>query len=119
MIYSKDIWRRCSMAICRYRTRLSVCQDSFDVLYLKSSIGIYVSASHLLSAGIQGGAKVRITLLSDKKTSPSLKNIKIAQYIHLSEILQQDPPSSNSGKRPDWLTLLVREVLGMDSVIVS
>lgn len=77
-----------------------------------------MSASHLLTVGIQGGAKVRITHLIDKKTSPCLKNIKIAQYIHLSEILHQEPPSSNSGKRPDWLTLLVREVLGMDPVIV-
>lgn len=86
---------------------------------MKSTLGIYVSASHLLTAGIKGGAKIRITHLSDKKTSPTLKIIKNAQYIHLSETLNQDPPTSNSGKRPDWLTLLVREVLGMNPVIVS
>lgn len=78
-----------------------------------------MSASHLLTIGIQGGAKVRITHLIDKKTSPSLKIIKNAQYIRLSEALNQDPPTSNSGKRPDWLNLLVREVLGMDPIIVS
>lgn len=86
-----------------------------------------MSSSLLLTAGLSEGSKTRVSPLSAAK--PPLRDAKQAQSINLKEIPEKETETSKNssvkstdflkGKRRDWLTLLVREALGLSSIILS
>lgn len=88
--------------------------------------------SLLLTAHLTPGAKAQLFPLASgrpPKHIPSLKNARAAHTIRMREVLPEPSPtltdprskahssaqaqSAATAKRRDWLTLLVRETLGM------
>jgi AAA family ATPase len=100
--------------------------QSLNLLVLAA---IQVSRSALLTARLADDAKANIVVLSEGGSSksslglPRLKEIKEARTILLKEVSGSAPPLSvppnahESGKRRDWLALLLRESLGTSYVI--
>ena len=78
------------------------------------SLAAYLSISQVLSADLCAGSKVSITPINDKKSAPglpSLKNLKNAAHVRLASTDTQEDSNTRSGEKPDWVSLLAREVL--------
>ena len=98
---------------------------SLIAVWSSPSTAILVSVAHKLTAALTEGDKAQIFPLNPSKTSPDLPSLRQAQEaraIHLKEVFVKDGPSrptvsgaptSEKGKRRDWLPLLIREALGM------
>ncbi|TDL19216.1 AAA family ATPase [Rickenella mellea] len=75
---------------------------------------IYASSSHIISANVQEGDKVRLFPLSMTKLPPGLPS---PQHIRSAGIIEVRGDDSRDGRtsinllRPDWLPLLLRETL--------
>ena len=82
-----------------------------------------MSAPLLLTARLREGAKVDIHPLAQSKASrgyPALSQVQEARTVRLCESTVNASTQSSraeKGKRRDWLPLLLREALGIPSVI--
>ncbi|KAH8116823.1 AAA family ATPase [Phellopilus nigrolimitatus] len=75
---------------------------------------VCVSTSHMLSANIQNQAKVKVIPLTEGKSYsglPSLKGLREARSVSISEATEGFSETIKDAKKPDWLTLYIREVL--------
>ncbi|KAL5489785.1 AFG2 [Sanghuangporus weigelae] len=77
---------------------------------------VYLSESHILSARLQDNSKARVVPLTNRKSSPglpSLEGMQNARSITLTENTGEKlrPVGRKEDKKPDWLTLYIRELL--------
>lgn len=82
-------------------------------------VDVFLSSSHLLTAGILEGSHVQILPLARGKLAsglPALDSIQRAHSVQLREIAETlsapTKSASDKGKHKDWLSLLLRETLG-------
>ncbi|KAI5119492.1 hypothetical protein M0805_009516 [Coniferiporia weirii] len=75
---------------------------------------VYLSASQMLSANLLEQTQVQITPLTDKTRNtglPSLRDVREARSIAVRETSEPSSEALEDTKKPDWLTLYIREVL--------
>ncbi|KAL5532604.1 SPATA5 [Sanghuangporus sanghuang] len=77
---------------------------------------VYLSESHILSARLQDNSRARVVPLANRKSSPglpSLEGMQNARSITLTENTGEklQPAGRKEDKKPDWLTLYIRELL--------
>ncbi|OCB85958.1 AAA family ATPase [Sanghuangporus baumii] len=79
---------------------------------------VYLSESHILSARLQDNSRARVVPLANRKSSPglpSLEGMQNARSITLTETENTreklQPAGRKEDKKPDWLTLYIRELL--------
>ncbi|KAL5529736.1 hypothetical protein ACEPAG_5721 [Sanghuangporus baumii] len=77
---------------------------------------VYLSESHFLSARLQDNSRARVVPLTNRKSSPglpSLEGMQNARSITLTEHTGEKlrPAGRKEDKKPDWLTLYIRELL--------
>lgn len=123
MMYHKTVSSACTRSDCGANV-LAAHKLSYHIAV------VLVSSSLLLTANLREGEKIEVTPLNGSKLSPhlpSLRKAQTARRVRLAEMDIHSKPQAGSSSskqagrgavgRRDWLTLLIREALGMSLVI--